>query len=401
MASHDEYDYLGREPRRQQPSLAPFLWPLLFLLILLGVLFWRFWPRESREDLNAQPRPVVARGALSPMEQANIELFKSVSPSVVHVSNMSVARAGLFTDETTRGTGSGFIWSDEGIIVTNDHVVRGADRLKIILADKERTTRETTEWIEYPGKDIAVVWIRNVAKSKLKPIMIGESHDLQVGQLTYAIGNPFGLDQSLTTGVVSALGRTIQSASGQPISNVIQTSAAINPGNSGGPLLDSAGRLIGMNTAILSPSGAFAGIGFAIPVDEINQIVPMMIAKFKQQQGGTHGVIAPPGIGVEIAPEQLARRAGVEHGLLILGVVPGGPAAKAGLRGTRVDEDDNVQLGDVILAVDGQQVDSGNQLRSIIRKHKVGDVLTLTIVRDDKQRDVKVTLAPLATQQHG
>jgi S1-C subfamily serine protease len=392
---HDYYHYGEPPPRPQRHSIAPMLWPLLFLLVLLGLLFWRFWPHQGREALDAQPRAVTARGALSPMEEANIDLFKTVSPSVVHVSNMAVAQSGFFNEETTRGTGSGFIWSDQGIIVTNYHVVKGADQLKIILPDKERTTRTTTEWIEYPAKDIAVVWIHSVSKKKLKPIMIGDSHSLQVGQLTYAIGNPFGLDQTLTTGVVSALGRTIESAGGQPISNVIQTSAAINPGNSGGPLLDSAGRLIGMNTAILSPSGAFAGIGFAIPVDEINQTVPMMIAKFKQQQNGQHGTLRPLDPGVDIAPEQLARRAGVDRGLLILSVRPGSPAAQAGLRGTRVDEDGNIQLGDVILAVDGHDVRTNNQWRYIVGQHHVGDELTLTILRDDREREVKLTLEPL------
>jgi len=400
MDQHDYY-YHPPETRSRRQSLAPLLWPLLFLLILLGVLFWRLWPSEHRDDLSASPRPVTARGELSPLEQANIDVFKKAGPSVVHVSNMSAARAGLFDEETTVGTGSGFVWSNDGLIVTNYHVVKDADRLKIILSDKDRTSRETTEWIEYPAKDIAVVWIHGVSKDKLPPITIGESHDLQVGQLTYAIGNPFGLDHSLTNGIVSALGRTIESAGGQPIQNCIQTSAAINPGNSGGPLLDSAGRLIGMNTAILSPSKAFAGIGFAIPVDEINQVVPMMIAKFKQQKSGEHAAITPPGIGVEIAPQQLAHRAGIDQGLLILGVVPGGPAAKAGLRGTTRDEDDNITLGDVILAVDDHQVKSGNELRAEIRKHKVGETIVLTILRNGQRKDVKVTLAPLPTREHG
>jgi S1-C subfamily serine protease len=181
-----------------------------------------------------------------------------------------------------RGTGTGFIWDENGFIVTNYHVVEGARAARVILSD--RSTYESGRIWGYPDKDLAVIRI-DAPKEKLKPIAVGTSHDLRVGQKTFAIGNPFGLDQTLTAGIVSALGRQIESANGRPIQGVIQTSAAINPGNSGGPLLDSAGRLIGVNTAILSPSGAFAGIGFAIPVDEVNRLVPQLIA---------YGKVAPP-----------------------------------------------------------------------------------------------------------
>jgi S1-C subfamily serine protease len=204
-----------------------------------------------------------------------------------------------------------------------------------------------------------------------------------VGQKTYAIGNPFGLDQSLTTGVISALGREIESANGREIRGVIQTSAPINPGNSGGPLLDSAGRLIGVNTAILSPSGAFAGIGFAIPVDEVNRVVPQLIA---------HGKVVRPRLGVQIAADQQARRLGVTEGALILQVLPGGPAQRAKLHGTGLDEYGDRVPGDVVVAIDGQPVRSGNDLYAALERYRPGDTVTLTYVRGGQREEVKVTL---------
>jgi S1-C subfamily serine protease len=252
---------------------------LLVAAVLLGGLVYLLWPVWPAGGLmpGAQPRAVTARGALADDEQATIELFKAVSPSVVHVTNLAVEREPFSANAqmVPRGTGTGFVWDENGFIVTNYHVVDGASAARVILSD--HSTYDSTRIWGYPDKDLAVIRI-DAPKAKLKPIVVGTSRDLQVGQKTFAIGNPFGLDQTLTTGVVSALGRQIESANGRPIQGVIQTSAAINPGNSGGPLLDSAGRLIGVNTAILSPSGAFAGIGFAIPVDEVNRLVPQLIS---------------------------------------------------------------------------------------------------------------------------
>jgi S1-C subfamily serine protease len=202
--------------------------------------------------------------------------------------------------------------------------------------------------------------------------------------MTYALGDPFGLDQTMTMGIVSALGRQIQSANGRTIRGVIQTSAPINPGNSGGPLLDSAGRLIGMNTAIVSPSGAFAGIGFAIPVDEINQIVTQLIR---------HGKIVRPALGVQLAEEQLARQLGVkQEGVLIIKVVPDGAAAEAGLRPTSRDRSGRIRLGDIIVALDGKPINNIQDLYAALEDHQVGDTVTLTIERDGKRQDVQVTL---------
>jgi S1-C subfamily serine protease len=261
---------------------------VLFLLILAGVAYL-VWPTGRPGGLlpDAQPRAITARGDLTRDEQGTIALFKAVSPAVVHVTNLGMQRVGftLKVQAVPRGTGTGFIWDDNGFIVTNYHVVQGASVARVILAD--RSTYDSDQIWGYPDKDLAVIRIK-APKEKLKPIALGTSQDLQVGQTTLAIGNPFGLDQTLTTGIISALGREIESTNGRPIRGVIQTSAAINAGNSGGPLLDSAGRLIGVNTAILSPSGTFAGIGFAIPVDEVNRVVPQLIA---------HGKVTRPQLG--------------------------------------------------------------------------------------------------------
>ncbi len=381
----------------RRPSGAPILvvlLPLFLLLavVVLGVFAWRLlWPHGAGGDgLNpdAQPRPVVARGNLAEIEKTNIDIYERCSPSVVHVTNLAVAQSSPFSMDVRkvpRGTGSGFIWDEGGHIVTNFHVVQGAQDVQVTLSD--HSTYAAQEVWAYREKDIAVIWID--VKKKLRPIPIGTSHDLKVGQITYAIGNPFGLDQTLTTGIVSALGREItDEASDQPIQGVIQTSAAINPGNSGGPLLDSAGRLIGMNTAILSPSGTFAGIGFAVPVDDINQVVPQLIR---------HGKVVHPSLGVQFAPDEWARQKfEIDTGALILKVLPNSPAAQAGLRST-LRRGAHIIVGDVVVAINGQAVKDSADVQSILDKSQVGDTVTVTVVRDygsdDQQKlDVKVQL---------
>jgi S1-C subfamily serine protease len=331
---------------------------------------------------NAAPRAIAPRGELDREEKGTIDLFKTVSPSVVHVTNLATRRDRLTLDvqEVPRGTGTGFVWDANGFIVTNYHVVDGASTVRVILADQ--SSYDSQQIWSFPDKDLAVVRI-DAPKDKLKPIAVGTSQDLQVGQKTFAIGNPFGLDQSLTTGVISALDREIESANGRAIRGVIQTSAPINPGNSGGPLLDSAGRLIGVNTAILSPSGTFAGIGFAIPADEVNRVVPQLIA---------HGKVVRPRLGVQLAADAQARRLGVKEGALILQVVPGGPAQKAKLHGTGTDEDGGRVSGDVVVAIDGQPVRKGNDLYAVLERFKPGDTVTVTYVRGGQREEVKVTL---------
>jgi S1-C subfamily serine protease len=382
--SFDPTDYPGRRPA-PRPTAWTYLGPLLILFGLIVLLAWQlgFWGRRGpANDPNAAPRPVEARGDLAADEKSTIELFKKASPSVVFITSLAVGRDrfSLNLQEIPRGTGTGFVWDDQGHVVTNAHVIQGAQAAKVTLADGTNLNARLTG--AAPDFDLAVLKV-DVPSGRLHPIPIGKSEDLQVGQKVFAIGNPFGLDQTLTTGVVSALGREIRSLTDRPISGVIQTDAAINPGNSGGPLLDSAGLLIGVNTAIVSPSGTYAGIGFAIPVDTVNEVVPQLIRSRR---------IARAELPVTIVQEQLARRLGVRKGLLIYEVKPGTTAAQAGLRPTQRDEDGAIVLGDVILAIDGQPMRSVSDLVGLLGKHKPGDVVTLTIWRNGSERAVEVRL---------
>ncbi len=363
---------------------------LLWLnLVLLGVIgafvLWSFWalvPKPWR-DLSpaAVERPVTARGDLADIERTTIEIFRKVSPSVVHITTLVNATQPFSMDveQVPEGTGSGFVWDKDGHVVTNFHVIRGADAAVIVLADG--STWQGRLVGAYPAKDLAVLAI-DAPAAKLQPITVGSSADLQVGQMVFAIGNPFGLDQTLTTGVVSALGREIQSTPGRNIRNVIQTDAAINPGNSGGPLLDSAGRLIGINSSILSPSGTSAGVGFAIPVDEVDQVVTELIR---------NGKVVRPGLGIALAPDQLTQRLDL-NGVLVMRVDPGGPGAAAGLHPTERDLRGNIALGDVITAIGDDPVKSTEDYFTALEHHKPGDRVTLTVERDGEPHTVEVTL---------
>ena len=332
----------------------------------------------------AQPRLAAARGELMADEQVAIKVFNSVSPSVVFVTSKQVSRD-LFHLKASEGeedAGSGFVWDPNGYIITNYHVVQNSETVQVALGDQSvwKAKRVGTD----PDKDIAVLKVEAPA-NLLPPIPIGTSCDLQVGQRVFAIGNPFGYDQTLTAGVISGLGREITSAGGRPIEGVIQTDAPMNPGNSGGPLLDSAGRVIGMNTAILSPTGAYVGIGFAVPIDCINRIVPVIISG---------NAVARPNLGITPVPDHLARRLGLD-GVLILTISPNTTAEKAGLRATQRSDDGKVVLGDLITAVDGEPVRTGDDLLKAVDKHKVGDTVQLTIQREGKKMTVPVTLEPL------
>ncbi|MCY2972514.1 MAG: trypsin-like peptidase domain-containing protein, partial [Planctomycetota bacterium] len=242
-------------------------------------------------------RPIVARGNLAEDEKSTIELYNQSRQGVVNITTLANRKTGinLNIQQMPEGTGSGFVWDDAGHIVTNFHVIQNADAAQITFADQSVFQARLVGY--FADKDLAVLKV-DAPKGKLKPLPLGRSDDLQVGQKVYAIGNPFGLDQTLTTGIISALGREIDSVNKRPIKNVIQSDAAINPGNSGGPLLDSAGLLIGVNTAIYSTSGVSAGIGFAIPVDEVNRVVPELIK---------HGKVTKPGLGVTLAPDNMSR----------------------------------------------------------------------------------------------
>ena len=368
--------------RRTRQSIWMYGWAAAALFLLVFVFVKQSWvDSASLNDPRATTRAVAPRGDLAPGEKSTIALFRQASPSVLHITAISVQRD-LFTlnlYQIPEGTGSGFIWDHNGNIITNFHVIQNADVAQVTLGDQ--TTWKARRVGVAPDKDLAVLRI-DAPANRLQPIPIGTSKDLQVGQSVFAIGNPFGLDQSLTTGVISALGREIESVTRRPIQGVIQTDAAINPGNSGGPLLDSAGRLIGVNTAIYSPSGASAGIGFAIPVDTVNRIVAELIR---------YGKVTRPGIGVQIAEEQIADRLGVK-GILIVDVVPGSAAARAGIRPTRREGSGRVRLGDVITAVDGKKVESPNELFILLENYKVGDVVNISLLRDGKNFQTKVTL---------
>jgi 2-alkenal reductase len=348
---------------------------VLLLIIVAALLAWPYIrPALLAEDA---PRAVAPRGDLGIGEQATVALFSKVSPSVVHV--FAEAPANRFQgagQEAAPASGTGFIWDRAGHVVTNNHVVENAGAVRIRLGDGRIVP--ATVIGRAPNADLAVLRLQG-ATALPEPIAVGSSADLQVGQAALAIGNPFGLDQTLTTGVISALRRRLPTDGGREIADVIQTDAAINPGNSGGPLLDSGGRLIGVNTAIYSPSGASAGIGFAIPVDTVNRIVPQLIRD---------GRVPSPAIGVALAGEGAAQRIGVE-GLVILDVAPGGPAARAGLRG--VDRAAGT-LGDILVAADGRPLRRLADLVAALEARGVGAALPLTVLRAGRPQTVTVEI---------
>ncbi len=350
------------------------------------LLAWQLLPAIDRMffTFEAEPRAVTARGDLAQDEQATIEIFRRASPSVVYITTRTQVRDFWTRNvmSVPRGTGSGFVWDDEGHIVTNNHVIEGASEATVRLNDGRSYPAVLVG--TSPGHDLAVLRI-NVAFDRPPPVPIGTSGDLEVGQKVFAIGNPFGLDYTLTGGLVSALDRTLREENGAAIDRVIQTDAAINPGNSGGPLLDSAGRLIGINTAIYSPSGAYAGIGFAVPVDTVNRVVPELIAR---------GRYVRPSLGVRVDERlnaALTRQLGIS-GVLLLGVEPGSAAERAGLRGSQVDLRGQIVPGDVLRAVDGQPVTSVAELLARLDDYRVGDAVTLRVWRDGREFDTEVML---------
>lgn len=329
----------------------------------------------------AKPAP-LPRSDLGADEKATIEIFRRAQESVVNISTAAVRQNRFNLDVTAipAGTGSGFVWDTLGHVVTNFHVIREANLAQVTLADGTAFSAQLVGTA--PDKDLAVLKIAAPA-DKLHPIPRGGSSLLQVGQDVLAIGNPFGLDHTLTKGIISGLGREIRSLTGRPITDVIQTDAAINPGNSGGPLLDSAGNLIGVNTAIVSPnSGTYAGIGFAVPVDTVNRFVPQLIE---------HGKVVRPGIGAAVAPDAIARRLRLP-GVLVLEVASDSAAGRAGIRPTMQDDDGDVVLGDVIVGVDGDEVKSNDDLYRTLDRHEVGDEVSVTVLRDDRRVDIKVQL---------
>jgi len=341
------------------------------------------------------PRAVLPRGDLGAAERSAIELFERSSPSVVHVFAQPDPRVLAQQEPPFPGSpggpgeregggggvqsGTGFLWDPAGHVVTNNHVVEGSGAIRIRLASGEIVPAEVVGTA--PNYDLAVLQLGRFRQPP-PALPIGTSADLKVGQATFAIGNPFGLDQTLTTGVISALQRRLPTSEGREIADVIQTDAAINPGNSGGPLLDSAGRLIGVNTAIFSPSGAFAGIGFAIPVDVVNRVVPELIR---------NGRMPTPGIGIIAGQEAAAAQLGIE-GVVVVRTVPGSPAEQAGLRGI---DPRTGELGDVIVAANGEPVRRLSDLTAVLQKSGVGQPVELTVERGGRRTNLRVTVSDI------
>ena len=360
---------------------------LVFVGLLLLVTAWTFLPllEQWLSGLVSEPRTVTPRGDLAADEQATVEIFRQASPSVVYITTLQRLRNPWTRDifSLPQGTGSGFIWDDLGHLVTNHHVIAEASEANVRLNDG-RSYRALMVGSS-PDHDLAVLRIR-VPFDRPPPVPVGSSSDLKVGQKVFAIGNPFGLDYTLTTGVVSALDRSLpESRGGVAVDHLIQTDAAINPGNSGGPLLDSAGRLIGINTAIYSPSGAYAGIGFAVPVDTVNRVVPELIAK---------GRYVRPSLGISVNED--VNRTILEklelEGVLVLQVSVGSAAEAAGVQGTFIDANGDVIPGDVIQQIGGQAVSSVSQMLARLDDFRIGDETTLTVWRNGEQLELDIVL---------
>lgn len=320
---------------------------------------------------------------LLPVENKTIEIYRTALPSTVNVSNIKLARNMFYGEvEVPQGAGSGFVYDKEGHIITNFHVVQGGSTFVVTFHNDPKQYRAKIVGTA-PDKDIAVLKLEE-KPANLVPINFGSSKDLIVGQSSFAIGSPFGLDYTLTTGVISALGRKIDGIGGVKINDMIQTDAAINMGNSGGPLLDSAGLLIGMNTVIFSTSGSSAGLGFAVPSDTIKTIVPQLIA---------HGKVIRPGLGIGIVPDGMKHRIfGKEKGVIVSYVDEKGGAARAGIKGMTQDRFGRTYIGDIILSVDGQDVNSLDDIYQVLAKHKIGDTVKVKYRREGKVQEVKVVL---------
>ncbi|MGE0745416.1 MAG: S1C family serine protease [Rhodospirillales bacterium] len=343
------------------------IWALLVFTVYVG-------DRVLREHVFVadEPRVVTPRGSLSEAEASTVALFQESAPSVVYLFTRGAGGAG--------GAGSGFIWDRAGHVVTNAHVVAGARQVSVRLDDGEAVPARVVG--AAPDYDLAVVRLSET-RASLRPIPLGASGELKVGQSVFAIGNPFGLSRTLTTGIISALNRRLPTAGSREVEGVIQTDAAINPGNSGGPLIDSAGRLIGVNTAIISDTGASAGIGFAVPVDLVNEVVPKLIRD---------GRVPRPGIGISVVDEAVAGRLGIA-GIVVGEVFPGSAAAQAGLQGVDAA---GQRIGDVITEVDGRPVRTVAELAAALGRIGIGNRAKLTVLRDGATRTVEVTVMDIS-----
>lgn len=362
-----------------RPINRAFLVILLCILMAAGYLFWTRHANDNRR-VESYTREITPRGNLAEFEQTTITIFNAAAPSVVYIFTENAVSGFFGARELRQGAGSGFLWDREGHVVTNSHVIEGARRIQVRLDSGEAI--DATFVGGAPDYDLAVVRLRRVPAS-IQPIPVGSSVNLQVGQTVLAIGNPFGLSRTLTTGVISALDRRLPTATGREVIGAIQTDAAINPGNSGGPLIDSSGRLIGVNTAIISGSGSSAGIGFAVPVDVVNKVVPQLIAK---------GKFPRPGIGIMVLDEETTASLGVV-GIVIERVAPGSEAERAGLEG--IDYRRRV-LGDVIIAVNGVSTAGMEDFVRTLQTLEIGQTVRLQLQRGDQVREVDVTLMDIS-----
>ncbi len=325
-------------------------------------------------------RPVVQQiGDLGADERTNMQIFEQTAPSVTSITNKRRQRGIFSFNEIPQGTGSGFLWDDKGHVVTNYHVIHEAHEVEVKLQSGKSYDASLVG--ADPHHDLAVLHI-DAMSPNIPPVMIGSSNDLRVGQKVLAIGNPFGFDSTLTTGIISALGRTMQSMTKRYIHDVIQTDAAINPGNSGGPLLDSFGRLIGVNTAIISPSGTYSGVGFAVPVDTVNRIVTKLI---------NYGKVGRPGLGISLFTDYFMSRWGIE-GVGIREVDKGSSAEEAGLRGAKRLPGGRIEIRDIIIECDGSQVRKRSDLIRILDRHEVGDEVDIVIIRSGVKKSVRITI---------
>ncbi|PQO27684.1 S1C family serine protease [Blastopirellula marina] len=367
----------GRSHSNAIALLRVFLYCLV--VAVFGAWAISYWttPTDEQVVLNpdAQPRVVTPRGDLADDEQSTIDLFENSSDAVVFIttSQQYLAPGTAKVSEMATGQGSGFVWDSEGHIVTNFHVIKpivqGSGRAHITFADASTYVASVVG--TSPENDLAVLQVKDFQGKEFTPIPVGTSADLRVGQKVFAIGNPFGFDHTLTTGIISGLGRSIEAEGGRQIDDLIQTDAAINPGNSGGPLLDSSGRLIGVNSAIYSPSGAYAGIGFAIPVDTVNAVVTELIR---------FGVIKRPYLGVRFAPPTINAQLGIQ-GAIVGEVIPGSPAEAAGIHPTVQAPQGGIILGDIIVEIDGKPIRHYGDVVHALFDHKVGDVLHMKVIR--------------------
>jgi len=344
---------------------------------------------ESAPPATPDPAPGLRQGVSDPRallenERNTIEVFQRADPSVVFVTNNALRRDffSMNVTEVPQGAGSGFLWDEHGHVVTNYHVLEGGQTFSITLPTG--VTREARVVGVEPRKDLAVLHFETDGL-EIQPLPIGRSAGLVVGQKVLAIGNPFGLDRTLTTGIISAVGREFPTGGGFVIEDVIQTDASINPGNSGGPLLDSSGNVIGVNTAIYSPSGTSAGISFAIPVDTVRRIVPQLIR---------YGQVRRVGLGVTVLPDHIVRNWGIA-GVGIRDVSPGSEAARAGLRPIRLDRRGRVLSVDILTAVDGEVIDGFATLSNALDGREPGEEVVLSVLRDDQTIPIEMRLQQL------